>query len=114
MSHTNSVSDILIASGVEESVWTGTSLINALNGRSEQRGWRTPDRVANPIGYLRHLLQDLDPAATAKMIYRPSRAQTAAKETQKAQAALDRLRSPEHRANVAKGVALLRAALQSK
>lgn len=112
--HTNRVSDILIASGVDETLWTGTSLINALNGRSEQRGWRTPERVDNPIGYLRHVLQDLDPVATAKMIYRPSRVQTAAKETEKASAELDRLRSPEHRANVAKGVAQLRAALRSK
>ncbi|MGX5718020.1 hypothetical protein [Arthrobacter sp. MAHUQ-56] len=114
VSHTNKVCDILISLGVDARVWTGTSLMNALNDRSEQRGWLTPERVTNPIGYLHHILQDLDPIATARAIYRPSRAQAAAKEAERAQAELDKLRSPEHRANVAKGVAQLRAALRSK
>lgn len=112
VSHCNKISDVLIGSGVDARVWTATSLINAINSRSEQRGWRTPDRIANPLGYLRHLLQDLDPATTAKTAYRPSRAHEAANAARKAQADLEKRQTPEHRANVLSGVAQLRAALR--
>ena len=110
--HIGRVCDVLTATGVNASAWTPSSLANALNSFTEQRGWATPHKISNPLAYLSFLLTAaaLDDAWEA---FNPqSRAREARKATQAAKEALEERKTPEHRNNLRAGIAKLREALK--
>lgn len=112
VNHVNTISDTLMLANVDPKYWTGRQLINALNDRSRQRGWTMPQEITNPIGYLTHLLSDLDPAKSVEIYHHPSRAAEAARSTLAAQRALEEQRSPENRAKQSAGWRRVREALR--
>lgn len=110
--HNNTICDILMRLGVDESKWTAESLITALNQRSSERGWKTPESVSNAAGYLSYIVRDLNPQALAHSRSMDSRASQATQASQDAKAKLDYQASSQHRNQVLSNVAKLRAALR--
>lgn len=110
--HMNTISDTLMRFNVDPRHWTGKQLIAAFNDRLRQRGGSIPEKITNPIGYLIHLLKDLDPETAVSTYHLPSRATEAARDAQKAHAELEKRQSPAHRAKQVAGWQQVREALR--
>lgn len=55
--HIGHICDALMASGLDLSVWTGRSLLDALDADTKARGWSSPKRVERPGAFLLARLQ---------------------------------------------------------
>ncbi len=58
--HLGAVADAIVAAGIDTARWLGHEIEDRLNRDNKDRGWSTPDRIRQPIAYLRTRLAALD------------------------------------------------------
>lgn len=109
--HMNTITDTLMRFNVDPRYWTGNLLIRALNDRLRERRSNIPEQMTNPVGYLIHLLKDLDPENAVKTYHLPSRVSEAALAAQAAREQLEERGSPASRAKQLAGWQLVRETL---
>ncbi|WP_133162953.1 hypothetical protein [Arthrobacter glacialis] len=111
--HIGRLCDVLTNSGLNPATWTPSSLSNALNAFTAQRGWTTPHKISNPLAYLSFLLTAASLDNAWETFNPQSKAREAMKSTQAAKEALEARNAPEHKINLRAGIAKLREVLKT-
>jgi hypothetical protein len=57
---------VLTGAGIRPDEWTAAELTSAMYATVTERRWTAPERLTNPLGYLRFLLSTINPEHTAR------------------------------------------------
>jgi len=58
--HIGRIAEVLVAAGVDTTVWTGRAIARRLTEHTVARGLRWPDHLHNPVGFLRSVISGVD------------------------------------------------------
>ena len=96
---------MLTGAGIRPDEWTAAELTSAMYATVTGRRWTAPERLTNPLGYLRFLLSTINPEDVAR-----KRKAAADREARlaSARAAQPALPQPEQVATNSRGAAMVR------